>query len=376
MAETGAALWSFGEHYRYTHDDAWVKKIAPKLVKSCDFLIAWRRRNQKEELRGKGLGMQEGKVADPEDPFRAFMLNGYSYLGLSRVAEMLVKVDAKSSQYLKQEAEAYKQDIRTEFFAAMAKAPVVPLGDGTWCSTVPPWAEGPGPMVLFPEKGTFSHGTFTGRDAMIGPLYLIFQEVLNPSELASEWLLNFQTDLLCTRNVAFSQPYYSCHPWIHLARGEVKAFLKSYYNTFSSLADRETYTFWEHYYHVSPHKTHEEAWFLMQTRWMLYLEQGTTLKLLPGIPRAWLEQGQVIELINIASYFGPVSLRVESAIEKGLITATVECRSKCKPQCVTIRIPHPRAQKAKGVQGGIYDPLCEEVKIEPFNGSAKIKLKF
>ena len=37
------------------------------------------------------------------------------------------------------------------------------------------------------------------------------------------------------------------------------AFLKAYYNPFAGLADRETYTFWEHYFHASPHKTHEEA---------------------------------------------------------------------------------------------------------------------
>ena len=46
---------------------------------------------------------------------------------------------------------------------------------------------------------------------------------------------------------------------IHLRRGEVKPFLKAYYNAVASLADRQTYTFWEHYFHASPHKTHEEA---------------------------------------------------------------------------------------------------------------------
>ena len=30
-------------------------------------------------------------------------------------------------------------------------------------------------------------------------------------------------------------------------------------------------------------KTHEEAEFLMQTRWMLYMEEGETLKLLRGV---------------------------------------------------------------------------------------------
>ena len=133
----------------------------------------------------------------------------------------------------------------------------------------------------------------------------MFQEVIDPDEPAAKRLLNYHTDNYYLRNAAFSQPYYSRHAWVELERGRVKPFLKTYYNTFAGLADRETYTFWEHYYHVSPHKTHEEGWFLMQTRWMLWMEKEDTLNLLPGIPRAWFEEGKRIELENIATYFGP-----------------------------------------------------------------------
>jgi hypothetical protein len=156
----------------------------------------------------------------------------------------------------------------------------------------------------------------------------------------------------------------------------VKAFLKAYYNGFAGLADRETYTFWEHYFHASPHKTHEEGWFLMQTRWMLYLEQGDTLRLLPGIPRAWLEQGKRIELSNVASYFGPVSLRVESHLDMGRIEATVECLSDQRPRCVELRLPHPEGRHAATVTGGVYAPATETVRIEPFQGRADVMLGF
>jgi len=54
-----------GEHYRYTRDTAWVKRIRPKLLKACEYLLAWRERNKKPELRGKGYGLLDGKVADP-----------------------------------------------------------------------------------------------------------------------------------------------------------------------------------------------------------------------------------------------------------------------------------------------------------------------
>jgi hypothetical protein len=377
MLETGPALWSMGEHYRYTRDDRWVRSIKKKLIKSCDFMIAWRNRNKRPGLRDRGYGMQEGKTADPQDPFHSFMLNGYACLGISRVADMLARIDPQESRRLAREVSAFKTDIRASFFAAMARAPVVPLGDGTWCPSCAPWAEDDGPVSLFVKKGTwYTHGTFMGRDSLLGPVYLIFQEVLTPDELASDWLMNWHSDLMCVRNVAFSQPYYSRHPQCHLLRREVKPFIQAFYNGLAGLADRETYTWWEHYFHVSPHKTHEEGWHLMQTRWMLWLERGTQLDLLSGAPRAWLQHGKQIELSRVASYFGPVSMRVQSRTEEGLIEAEIECRGSRAPRTVRIRLPHPDGLKAVAVEGGRYDAAHECVTVPNFTGRATILLRF
>jgi len=377
MLETGPFLWSMGEHWRYTRDTTWLKKVAPQVLKSCEFIRQWRARNQREELRGRGYGLMEGKVGDPEDHFRQFMLNGYAYLGLKRAAEMLAKLLPQETRRLAKEAAALRADILTAFRDRLAASPVVPLGDGTWCPTCPPWAEEAAPLLLYAKPGSvFTHGAVTCRDSLVGPLYLVFSEVLDPHERAADWLLDSHTELMTTRNVAFTQPFYSRHDWVHLQRGEVKAFLQTYYNGFAALADRETYTFWEHLFGGGPHKTHEEAWFLMQTRWMLWLEAGNTLRLLPGIPRAWLESGKSIALANVASYFGPVTLHVESQLDHGVIEATIECRSTRQPATIELRIPHPRALKARQVRGGKYDAARETVRITKFKNSAKVTLTF
>lgn len=378
MLETGPALWSMGEHWRYTRDTAWVKRIAPKLLKSAEFLLRWRTRNKRPELRGRGYGMMEGKVADPEDHFRQFMLNGYGYVGLQRVAEMLARVHPREALRIAREAEAFRRDIRTELAAAFARSPVVPLGNGRWVPTCPPWADNArGPLCLYAEyQPCYTHGTFMGRDSMIGPLYLIISEVLDAREQMGDWLLNYHAELMTDHNAAFSQPYYARHDLAHLQRGEVKAFLKTWYNQFASLADRETYTFWEHYFGASPHKTHEEGWFLMQTRWMLWMEDGDTLNLLPGIPRAWLEHGKMIELKNVASYFGPVTLRVESKVQQGVIEAWVECKSNRQPKRINLRLPHPEGAKAIKASGGKYRSESESVVVERFRNSTRVTLAF
>lgn len=376
-SETGPVLWSLGEHYRYTRDDRWARRVAPKVLKACDYLIQWRRRNQCNELKARGYGMLEGKMADDDHPFRSFCLNGYSCLGLFRSAELLTGIRPKESQRIKNEAERFRKNIRDSLRQALARGPVVPLGNGQWCPTSAPWTEDRGLLALYTEPKLWnSHGGFITNDSLVGPLWLIFQEILAPDELMAEQLLAYNADMLFPHLVGMSQPYYSRHPEIFLMRGEVNAFLKAYYFGFTALADRETYTFWEHYQGGSPHKTHEEAWFLMQTRRMLWQEQGTTLCLLPGIPRAWLRDGQSIRLKHVASYFGPFSLTVESHVDQGRVKAMVQWESERRPSNLTIRIPHPTGQHARRVTGGVYDSSHERIRLSTVKKRNEIQVYF
>lgn len=377
MVETGAALWTMGEYFRYTGDVEWAKSVKDKLIKSCNYLIEWRNKNKRPELRGRGYGMIDGKVADPEDHFHQFMLNGYAYLGMSRIAEVLKEIDPVEHRRILAEAAAWKEDIRASFFNMMALSPVVPLGDGTWCPTAPPWTETDGLRALYQKRETFwSHGTFTAPDALLGPLYLVFCEVLDPSEPASKNMLSYHSELFYQGNTAFSQPYYSRHNWLQARLGMVKPFLNTYYYTVSAHADRETYTFWEHMFRVSPHKTHEEAWFLMETRWMLYMENGDTLSLFRTIPRKWLEDGKTITLNGVCSYFGKLKVKAASQVNKGFIEVTVSGVFRSKPRIVTVHLPHPQGKEPVKVTGGIYDKKTETIIVNGFTGEAKIMVQY
>lgn len=375
--ETGPTLWTMGEHYRYTRDDAWVEKVKPNILRACEYLLNWRERNKKEEYRGTCYGLIDGKVADPEDFFHSFMLNGVSYIGLKRASEMLETVAPQEAKRLKDEASEFRQDIRQAFEQSIIDSPVIPLGDGTWCPSVPPWTEYPGALALYADGGQWwTHGAFGARDSLIGALYLLISEVLDPAEESAEILLRSHQELFSIQNSGLSQPYYCRHDYGHLKRGEFKLFLKTYYNQLVALQDRETYTFWEHYHHASQNKTHETGWFLMQTRWMLFLEEGSRLELLKGIPRRWMESGKNIVLDNVASYFGRLSLDVRSEVESGRIEANIVCDTDRKPEKVSIRLPHPLGYRAIDCIGGVYNPESETVQIEAFSGQASVSLCF
>ena len=68
MLETGPALWTMGEHFRYTRDEEWVKADRGQAAQVLRLHPRLARPKQEGGLRGSGYGMMEGKVADPGGP--------------------------------------------------------------------------------------------------------------------------------------------------------------------------------------------------------------------------------------------------------------------------------------------------------------------
>ena len=378
-SETGPLLWTAGEHFRYTQDSDWLRRVAPNIRQACEYLLAWRGRNKKEEYRAAGYyGLVSGKVADPDDFYHQFFLNGGTYIGLKRAAEVLTAVDPGFAELLAGEVRDYRNDIRTAIHATLAKAPVVPLADGTWAPLPPSWPDQRSATTLYGDGGNwFTHGTFAARSVLTGAMWLAFWEVLDPDERASTFLLKVNQAPATCDNAALSQPYYSRHGAVHLARGEVKPFLRMYYNQLTALADRETHTFWEHYYGASQHKTHEEAWFLLQTRWALCREEGDTLRLFSGVPRAWLDPGKRLGIENAVTYFGQVTFMAEVNDDASEIQVGVNGAADRGPGRLLVRVPHPDGRPATDVDGpGTYEPRTETVTVVPFTGQTRLQLRF
>ena len=377
MLETGAVLWNVGEHYRYTGDLEFVKKFESGIIKACDYIIQWRKKSEKSDLIEKGYGMIDGKVADPPDNFHSFMLNGYAYLGLRDSGMLLTKLGNKKAEYYVSEAKQLKEDIMKSLERSFSDAPVVPIGDGTWIPAVSPWPEYPGALCLYAEGGSwFTHGAVAIRDSGLGALWYILWGIIGENSQYADFILNMNSEYYSTRNTGFSEPYYYSHPYAHLRRGEVKAFLKEFYNGFSGLSDRETYTFWEHYHHVSVHKTSEEAQFLLRCRWMLFLEDGRSLKLLPGIPSDWLDDGKKVSVKGAKCHFGLLNFEVKSEITLGKISGTVELSDPPAemPAKIMIRLPHPFGISLSSTNVGRIEGEC--LIIDDFKGSVNFEVEF
>ena len=95
---------------------------------------------------------------------------------------------------------------------------------------------------------------------------------------------------------------------------------------------------------------------LQVLRQMLVLEEpdetgrpGERLHLLKAVPRAWLQDGQVIRLREVPTHFGPVWLEVHSLAAQGRIAARLIPPQQFPCRSIVLRLRHPTGQPLRSV---------------------------
>jgi hypothetical protein len=369
----GPVLWALAEHYLYSRDQDWLREVAPQIVAGCEFLIRERKRTMKE-LPGGGRPLSyglapAGTVADPRDWIYSFMLNGYFYLGLKKSAQVLQYVDPENAKRIGAEADDYLKAIQRALRESIAISPVTRLRDNTSVPSVPSYLGLRGFRTeIRGDSPELSPGHNVVHDVELGALHLLKSEVLEPEDREVTWMLNYLedrffltqpagthldglgTDWFSLGGFARDQPYYLHYQDAYLQRDQIPNFLRGFFNTLASSADPQTLTFMEGAFGGgAPDKTHEEAWFFHQLRFMLVKEIGDNLFLARGTPRRWLEDGQKIAVSRAPSHFGELSYSIQSFSNAGRIEATVKSPRRNPPGGLYLRLRHPKESLLKRV---------------------------
>src|SRR5207244_2813432 len=95
----------------------------------------------------------------------------------------------------------------------------------------------------------------------------------------------------------------------------------------------------------------DEARFVNRVRDTLVREDGETLWLLAGIPRRWLAPGKKIQLSDVATYFGPMSL--ETTASELVVSARIQLpvRNAFKTAWLAVRAPGGKPVKCVEIAG-------------------------
>ena len=324
-----------------------------------------------------------GVLADWNRYAYYFYANAHYCAGLEAAARALADIEHPDAATIRRAAAEYREDLLRAWRWQQARMPVVPLRDGTW---VPPC---PSSLYWFGLTRDFFGGvSATGHDVEVGGNHLIPLGILPPQGREAGWLTDYledrwflidgifgaypaqenEADWFNRGGFAKLQPHYARTSDIHALRDDVKAFVRTYFNTFPVLLNRENLAFWEHMNNGGAwNKTHESGWFLQMTRTMLLTERGDELWLAPFVTNNWLKDGMTVAVRNAPTRFGEVSYRIRSSAARGLIEAAIEPPLRNPPECLVLRLRHPEGKPMRAVTvdgrphvdfdaGGGHDP--------------------
>ncbi len=329
MNQDGFVLWALAEHYKLTHDDAWLRRVAPQMVKGCDWIIRQRART-KGTANGKrpsnyGL-LPKGRPSDLYIWDNWYWTDTYSYMGLRETADVLAAIGMnREAERLAAEAGDYK-------------ACIVAALDRSMNHKVKPPFVSPSPQLRGPPSVDFFN---TNWYSISSPIYMVEAGLLDAKDEKvadlEYWLERYG---LFSGLPAFGansiDPYYVYNQSLsQLLRGEHAKFVWTLYSLSAYAMGQGTYATIEGQNIVTgfnsdvwsasrqPHM-HSNSRLIDMLRIALLLEQGNTLHLMAGVPRGWLADGQQIEVRRAPSCFGEVNFVARSQLAEGKITVSIE----------------------------------------------------
>jgi hypothetical protein len=82
---------------------------------------------------------------------------------------------------------------------------------------------------------------------------------------------------------------------------------------------------------------------------MLLREDGDSLLIGTGIPRAWLAHGKKVEVTKAHTAFGEVSFGIRSDVRRGRILVTLSPPNRVPPSRIHITLRHPDSRPIRSV---------------------------
>ncbi len=360
----GFIMECLAEHYWLSGDRAWLERVAPKLIAACDFVI--RERQATKELDGAGEPVAHygllpaGHLEDNPEWQYWFAVNAHAHGGMKAIAEALADIGHPEAQRLRQEAEAYRQDIRRAVWRARVHSPVVRLRDGTYIPHIPTRTGLQGR-----DYGWFREGAY-------GPLHLVDGGVLEPDEPEVTWILkDLEDNIFVTWAYGWAtdleRGWFSCggvavqanllnNGLVYLRRGQIKHAVRALLNNLGLNLYRDVRAFTEHPvvepgHGVGPfYKTPDECGFLVSLRRYLVLEEGESLHLAKGLPACWLQNAPGVQLKRAATHFGTVSLAIRPSPEGDRLEADLSLQLRRQPARAILYLRHPAGKRMREVR--------------------------
>lgn len=386
---TAGLINGYFQHYMLYRDDQFIRKNLAYIIDGCERIIHDRSKTD------NGLLPPADFCGDiPGQKIYAISVNALSWRALRDSGHLLkmLGMDQLGQKYL-DEAASYRQAIRKAVEASAIK-----VGNLTFI-----------PLRLYDKSvKPLEHIVATVYGSYYNLLmpYVLSSEVFAPNDPITDSIMQYLENKggrllgLVRFEDGIDALYGLGYNIALLKRNEIDKFLVAFYAMLAHGFTRDTfvggevtslYTFEDCPYELrrmgNPPNSTSNALFLQSLRYMLVLENDSQhdgvydeLHLLRGTPRAWLEDGKIIRLRNVPTYFGPVSLEVHSRISEGQIEANIRCPDRNPPDRITLTLRLPSGYMLESVEANgkpleDFDADTGLVRLGVSTGSVEIRAK-
>ena len=371
---TPSMIYTAAKNYRLSGNRDQFERLLPYTLKALDWCLGQVRGAPGNQNQAAGLIRSPLNDLTGEGVW-AFM-QAYVYAALETLGKALDEIGHPRAKECLEAAESFRKSVERAFAAAAVRSPLVQLRDHTWTPYVPCEATKSG--RLFEQ--------WYPTDVDTGATHLLRLGALLADGALAECLLNDHEDNLYLHGWGMAnEPVYNPQATAYLLRDEPEAVIRAFYSymacafSHSMLEPVEHRWGWGQYF--GPPST-DGAWFELYRHMLIHELDDDTLLLLQATPRKWLEDGKKIEVERAPTYYGQLSMSVESRAAAGQLTAQIEMPQRNMPGRLIVRFRHPqkKAMRAVSVNGrswADYDTQKEWVVIpEPHQDRYTITARY
>ncbi|HWA93852.1 MAG TPA: hypothetical protein VG844_04560 [Terracidiphilus sp.] len=360
LAYTPGMLYAVAQNYLLSGDREKFEKELPQTLAALDWSLAEIKRAASSS--GPTQGMVRGPLNDLTGPGYWAFNQAWLYAGVERMGEALERAGNPRAAECLRVAHDYREAIKRAMQIASVRSPLVELRDHTWIPYLP---------SEISEAGR-NYSLWYPSDVDVGATHLLRLQALPPDGALADSLLNDHEDNLYLHGWGLAnEPVYDQQATAYLLRDDPKAAIRTFYSLMAGGFSQGVYEPVEHRWrwgqYFGPPST-DGAWFELY-RNMLVRERDThTLLLCQAAPRAWLNDGKTIQVKRAPTWFGNLSMKVESHAASGTIRASFQLEARQTGVTVLFRLRHPEEKSLRGVMVNgqpwtDFDPKQEWIRI-------------
>ena len=341
VAYTPGMLYAVSRNYLLAQDRTMLDKLLPYTLKALDWCIGEIEKARRRE--GPSSGLVYGRLNDGTGEGVWAFNQAYMFAGLELFGRVLSQINHPRAQECLNAARTMGQAVRRGFGNAMMLSTIVQLRDHTWIPYVP--CEALTPRRILEQ--------WYAADVDTGAVHLLRLKAISPLGEMADYLLNDHEDNLYFKGWGIAnEPVYNQQATAYLLRDDPKAAIRAFYSYMASAFSHSVLEpvehRWTHGQYFGPPST-DGAWFELYRYLLIHERDDNSLLLCQATPRKWLEDGKKIEIGRAPTYYGKMSLSVESQTNSGKIVALIAMPDRTRPETLLLRLRHPEAKPIRAV---------------------------